>query len=60
MQVRQLPQTIGRFVRSEAGATAIEYALIAAGIAVAVASTIMSLGGSVRAMYDRIFTAMTT
>ena len=60
MQVRQLPQTIRRFVRSEAGATAIEYALIAAGIAVAVASTIMSLGGSVRAMYDRIFNAMTT
>ena len=58
MRVQRLPQTIRRFVRDERGATAIEYALIAAGIAVAVASTIMSLGGSVQAMYDRIFAAM--
>ena len=60
MQVRRLPETIHCFVRNEQGATAIEYALIAAGIAVAVAATVMSLGTSVKAMYDRIYTAMTT
>ena len=54
MQVRRLPQTLQSFVRNEQGATAIEYALIAAGIAVAVASTIMSLGDSVKAMYEKI------
>ena len=58
MHVHRLPQTICRFVRDERGATAIEYALIAGGIAVAVASTIMSLGGTVQAMYDRILAAM--
>ena len=58
MQVRRLPETIQSFVRNEQGATAIEYALIAAGIAVAVAATVMSLGDSVKAMYDRIATAV--
>lgn len=60
MQARRLPETIQSFVRNKRGATAIEYALIAAGIAVAVAATVMSLGDSVRAMYDRIFSAMTS
>jgi pilus assembly protein Flp/PilA len=58
MQVRRLPETIRRFVHNEQGASAIEYALIAAGIAVAVAATVMSLGDAVRAMYDRISTAV--
>ncbi|ARP99454.1 Flp family type IVb pilin [Pseudorhodoplanes sinuspersici] len=60
MQVRRLPETIHRFVRNEDGATAIEYALIAAGIAVAVVSTVISLGDSVKTMYDRVYTAMTS
>ena len=60
MQVRRLPETIHRFARNEQGATAIEYALIAVGIAVAIASTVMSFGDSVKAMYERIYTAMTT
>ena len=58
MQVRRLPRTIRCFLSNEQGATAIEYALIAAGIAVAVAATVMSLGDAVRAMYDRISTAV--
>jgi pilus assembly protein Flp/PilA len=53
-----MPQTIRCFVRNEQGATAIEYALIAAGIAVAVAATVMSLGDAVRAMYERISAAV--
>ena len=60
MQVRRLAETIHRFVRNEHGATAIEYALIAAGIAVAIVSTVLSLGDSVKAMYERIYAAMTT
>ena len=59
IRVRQLPRTIRCFLCNEQGATAIEYALIAAGIAVAVAATVMSLGDAVKAMYDRIYSAMT-
>jgi pilus assembly protein Flp/PilA len=40
--------TVTRFMRDESGATAIEYALIAAGVAVAIDSTVMSLGSSVK------------
>jgi pilus assembly protein Flp/PilA len=36
-----------RFVRDESGATAIEYAMIASGVAVAIASTVMALGSAV-------------
>lgn len=54
MKALRLPQTVRQFVRDERGATAIEYALIAAGIAVAIASTVMSLGTSVKALYEKV------
>ena len=38
----------GQLLRDERGATAIEYALIAAGVSVAIAATVFSLGTSVR------------
>lgn len=47
-----------RFLQDDSGATAIEYALIAAGIAVAIATTIMSLGTSVQGLYTSVATAM--
>jgi pilus assembly protein Flp/PilA len=37
-----------RFMRDERGATAIEYALVASGIAVAIASTVVTLGSAVK------------
>ena len=37
-------QTVQRFVRDEEGATAIEYGLICAGIAVAIIAILQSLG----------------
>jgi pilus assembly protein Flp/PilA len=49
---------IRRFLRDQSGATAIEYAMIASGIAVAIASTIMSLGTSVKGLYSSVLTAM--
>jgi pilus assembly protein Flp/PilA len=46
---------LNRFVSDEGGATAIEYALIAAGIGAVVATTVYSLGGLVKAnLYDKI------
>lgn len=47
-----------RFLQDESGATAIEYALIASGIAVAIATTIVSLGTSVQGLYTSVATAM--
>ncbi len=37
-----------RFLRCENGATAIEYGLIAAGISVAIAATVLALGPDIR------------
>ena len=47
-----------RFARDDGGATAIEYAMIASGIAVAIAATIVALGSSVNGMYSSVLTAM--
>jgi pilus assembly protein Flp/PilA len=58
----KLEQTIvplvRRFLRDDGGATAIEYAMIASGIAVAIATTIMTLGSSVQGLYSDVATAM--
>jgi len=50
---------IRRFlVSDEHGATAIEYALIAAGVAVAISATVFSLGSEVKTtLYDKIAAA---
>jgi pilus assembly protein Flp/PilA len=53
-----IEQRVRRFLRDESGATAIEYAIIASGIAVAIAATIVSLGSSVKGMYSNVLTAM--
>jgi pilus assembly protein Flp/PilA len=48
-----------RFLRDESGATAIEYAMIASGVAVAIASTVMSLGSAVKNnLYNNVATAL--
>lgn len=50
---------ISRFVRDEAGATSIEYALIAAGISMAIIVTVQGLGSTLNAnTYGKINTAL--
>ena len=49
---------VQRFIRDDGGATAIEYAMIASGIAVAIATTIVTLGSSVQGLYSSVATAM--
>jgi pilus assembly protein Flp/PilA len=49
---------IRRFLSDEGGATAIEYAMMASGIAVAIAATIVTLGSSVNGLYTDVATAM--
>jgi pilus assembly protein Flp/PilA len=55
---RLIDINLRRFLRDESGATAIEYAMIASGIAVAIATTIVSLGSTVKGLYTGVATAM--
>jgi pilus assembly protein Flp/PilA len=51
--------SVVRFMRDERGATAIEYALVASGIAVAIASTVVTLGSAVKNnLYGNVATAL--
>lgn len=43
--------SIARFVKDESGATAIEYGLIAAGIAVAIITAVGTLGSNLSALF---------
>ncbi len=47
-----------RFVRDDSGATAIEYAMIASGIGVAIAASVVSLGSTVKGMFTSVSSAM--
>jgi len=47
-----------RLMRDERGTTAIEYALIASAVAVAIAASIMNLGGTVKGLFTSVLTAM--
>jgi pilus assembly protein Flp/PilA len=49
---------IRRFAGDEGGATSIEYAVVASGIAVAAAGAISSLGTNVKVLYTNVLTAM--
>ena len=49
---------IARFVKDESGATAIEYGLIAAGIALAIITVVNSLGTTLNAKFGSISTSL--
>lgn len=51
-------ERLTQFVRDERGATAIEYALIAAGIAAVIITAVNVLGGTVASRYDAVETAL--
>ena len=46
------------FARDESGATAVEYAMIASGVAVAIAAAVTSLGTATGGMYTTIQTTL--
>ena len=50
--------SIARFVKDEAGATAIEYGLIAAGISVAIITVVTLLGTNLTATFNAVATAL--
>jgi len=43
-----------RFVKDESGATAIEYALIAAGIAIVIIAAVNGVGSAIKAKFETI------
>jgi pilus assembly protein Flp/PilA len=47
-----------RFIRDESGATAIEYGLIAAGIAVAIILAVQSTGTALNTTFSSVSTAL--
>jgi pilus assembly protein Flp/PilA len=49
---------IARFVKDEAGATAIEYGLIAAGISLAIIAVVNGLGTNLNAKFTSINTSL--
>ena len=53
-----LATAVSRFLRDDAAATSIEYAMIASGIGVVIASTVVGLGSKVNGLYSSVLTAM--
>ena len=53
-----MTQFVSRFISDESGATAIEYGLIAALIAMAVMGAVSTLGGKVSGTFNTISTKM--
>ena len=49
---------IGKFLSNESGATSIEYAIIAVGVAVVIVVTVQSLGATVKGSYVSVQTAL--
>jgi pilus assembly protein Flp/PilA len=49
---------VQRFMRDESGATAIEYGLIAAGIAVAIIAVVQGVGTNLKATFQKVSDAL--
>ena len=49
---------VQRFLKDESGATAIEYGLIAAGIAVVIITAITNIGTSLKTKFEAVETAL--
>ena len=57
--MRSFGRLVRRFRADETGATAIEYGLIAAGIAIAIVTVVQGLGSQVKtALWDKVGNAM--
>ncbi|RTL53603.1 MAG: Flp family type IVb pilin [Bradyrhizobiaceae bacterium] len=53
-----MTKLVARFVKDESGATAIEYALIAAGIALAIITAVNTLGTTLNTKFGNINTSL--
>jgi pilus assembly protein Flp/PilA len=55
---RAIQTTFQRFLRDARGATAIEYAIIASGVSIAIVATIVGLGANVKGLYTTVAAAL--
>ena len=53
-----IPTAVAHFLRDDSGATAIEYAMIASGVGVAIAAAVTSLGSGVKGLFTTVSTAL--
>ncbi len=58
MRLPGTTNTMAWFLRDERGGTAIEYAIVASGIAVAIAASVTSLGSSVKGLFTDVSTSL--
>jgi pilus assembly protein Flp/PilA len=58
MSMEPAMRSLRRFVRDESGATAIEYGLIAAGIAVAIIVAVQGLGTALNTTFTSVSTSL--
>ena len=57
MRRRKIGRLLSHLLRNESGATAIEYALIACGISIAIVGSVTTLGSNIMTMfYDKLST----
>ena len=49
---------LGRFLRDQTGATAIEYAMIASGVSIVIVGTVATLGTAVKSFYTSVADAL--
>ena len=57
LQSAMIADLTQRLIRDERGTTAIEYAILASGVAVAIAASIMNPGGTVKDLFTSVATA---
>ena len=57
-QFRPLAQALRRFASDTSGATAIEYAIVACGIAVAIVAVVNRLGSKTNSMFQNVATLL--
>ena len=53
-----IAQSVFRFMRCENGATAIEYAMIASGVGVAIAASVVNLGSNVKGLFVNVSSSL--
>jgi pilus assembly protein Flp/PilA len=53
-----MPEVFSRFLSDQSGATAIEYALIACGIALAIVTAVQSIGPTLNTKFSSVSTAL--
>ena len=58
LEIFVMSKSLMRFVKDESGATAIEYGLIAAGIAVAIIAVVQGLGTNLNSTFGSVQSAL--